>query len=71
MISEETRQKMRIAKLGKTNKCLGTKRSLESKLKMSKSRIAYYKRIGGMSQETKDKLKEIINIYKLKIKQYE
>lgn len=50
---------MRLAKLGKPNGCLGTKRTEESKKKMREARLAYYKRIGGMPQKTKNLLREI------------
>lgn len=39
VLSEEHKMKLRIAKLGKPNGCLGTKRSAESKLKMRLARL--------------------------------
>lgn len=59
MISEQTRQKMRLAKLGKPGNGSGTKRTIESKIKMSEARKEYYKRVGGMPDKTKMLLRKI------------
>jgi hypothetical protein len=58
-ISEKTRLKMRLAKLGKSGGMLGLHFSEKTKEKMRKSRIRYYNRIGGMPQKTKDLLRKI------------
>lgn len=59
MISNETRLKLRLAKLGKPGNNLGNKHSEETKEKMRKARISYYKKNGGMSDKTKELLRKI------------
>lgn len=59
MISEKTRRKMSLAKIGKPGNNRGNKFTKETKLKMRRSRLAYYKKNGGMPEKTKELLRKI------------